>query len=99
MLAVQADGMSVETIEGVSDGDTLHPIQEAFLDAGAVQCGYCTPGFIMSTKALLEKNPEPEECEIKEALGGNLCRCTGYQQILDAVHLAVDRMKEEGQQA
>ncbi len=98
LLAVQADGLCVETIEGVSDGDDLHPIQEAYLDAGAVQCGFCTPGFIMSTKALLDKNPEPEECEIKEAIGGNLCRCTGYQQILDAVHLSVDMLKKEGEQ-
>lgn len=90
MLAVQAEGCSIETIEGLSDGDTLHPIQEAYLDAGAVQCGFCTPGFIMTTKALLDENPHPAEQEIKEALAGNLCRCTGYKQIVDAVLLAAE---------
>lgn len=90
MLAVQAEGCSIETIEGLSDGDTLHPIQEAYLDAGAVQCGFCTPGFIMTTKALLDENPHPVEQEIKEALAGNLCRCTGYKQIVDAVLLAAE---------
>ena len=96
MLAVQASGRSVETIEGISDGDRLHPIQEAYLDAGAVQCGYCTPGFIMSTKALLEREPHPSEACIKQALAGNICRCTGYQQIIDAVRLAAERLEGDG---
>ena len=91
-LAVQASGKTVETIESLSDGDTLHPIQDAYLDAGAVQCGYCTPGFIMATKALLGRNPHPDEQSIKEGLAGNICRCTGYRQIIDAVHLAEKRM-------
>ena len=92
MLAVQADGAEIETIEGLSDGDTLHPIQEAYLDAGAIQCGFCTPGFVMTTKALLDENPHPDGGEIRRALSGNLCRCTGYQQIVDAVELAAERM-------
>lgn len=91
-LAIQASGKTVETIESLSDGDTLHPIQDAYLDAGAVQCGYCTPGFIMTTKALLDRNPHPGEQCIQEALAGNICRCTGYRQIIDAVRLAAERM-------
>ena len=94
-LAIQASGKSVETIESLSDGDILHPIQEAYLDAGAVQCGYCTPGFIMTTKALLDKNPCPDKQTIKEELAGNICRCTGYHQIIDAVELAAERMSKE----
>ena len=94
-LAIQASGKTVETIEGLSDGDELHPIQEAYLDAGAVQCGYCTPGFIMSTKALLSKVSHPDEKCIKEALAGNICRCTGYHQIIDAVKLASEKMDQE----
>ncbi len=93
-LALQADGKEIETIESLSDGDTLHPIQEAYLDAGAVQCGYCTPGMIMSTKALLQKNPRPDSQCIKEAMAGNLCRCTGYHQIIDAIQLAAERMEQ-----
>ena len=100
LLAIQASGHSVETIESLSDGDTLHPIQEAYLDAGAVQCGYCTPGFIMSTKALLERDPHPSEQCVKEALAGNICRCTGYRQIIDAVQLAANRLgKGDGEDA
>lgn len=94
-LAIQASGKTVETIEGLSDGDELHPIQEAYLDAGAVQCGYCTPGFIMSTKALLNSDPHPDEQSIKEALAGNICRCTGYHQIIDAVKLAGEKIDQE----
>ncbi len=94
-LAIQASGKSVETIEGLSDGEELHPIQDAYIDAGAIQCGYCTPGFIMSTKALLDKDPHPSEQCIKEALAGNICRCTGYQQIIDAVELAAERTGKE----
>jgi carbon-monoxide dehydrogenase small subunit len=92
-LAVDCDGRSVETIESLSDGTTLHPIQQAYLDEGAVQCGFCTPGFIMTTKALLEENPEPSETEIREYLKGNLCRCTGYVNIVRAVQKAAQDMR------
>ena len=88
VLAGQADGREVVTIEGLADGDALHPIQQAFIDAGAVQCGFCTPGLIMATHELLRRVPDPADDEIREALAGNLCRCTGYQKIIDAVHLA-----------
>ncbi len=94
-LAIQASGRTVETIENLSKGDELHPIQEAYLDAGAVQCGYCTPGIIMSTKALLDKDPHPKEECTKEALAGNICRCTGYHQILEAVDIAAEKMSKE----
>ena len=92
-LAVDCDGRSVETIESLSDGTELHPIQQAYLDEGAVQCGFCTPGFIMTTKALLEENPEPSETEIREYLKGNLCRCTGYVNIVRAVQKAAQDMR------
>ena len=85
MLAPQLDGRSVETIEGLGSGDSLHPVQEAFLTRGAVQCGFCTPGVVLSAKALLDRNPHPDRDEIVEALSGNLCRCTGYRQIIEAV--------------
>jgi len=91
-LALQAHGKSVLTIEGLGSGSKLHPIQEAFIESGAIQCGFCTPGFIMTTKALLDKNHNPSEEEIKEALAGNLCRCTGYVQIIEAVKLAAKKM-------
>lgn len=91
--AMKVDGAKVETIEGLASGEKLHPIQEAFIEHFAVQCGYCTPGFIMSTKALLDRNPSPSDEEIKEAIAGNLCRCTGYYQILDAIKAAVAKMK------
>lgn len=84
-LALEADGSSITTIEGLASGGNLHPIQQAFVDNGAVQCGFCTPGMILSAKALLEKNPNPTDDEIKTALAGNFCRCTGYAKILDAV--------------
>jgi aerobic-type carbon monoxide dehydrogenase small subunit (CoxS/CutS family) len=93
MFAAQAKDKEITTIEGLSTLERPHPIQKAFVDAGAVQCGYCTPGMIISTKALLDKNPEPTEDEIKEALEGNLCRCTGYVKIIDAVKLASQRMR------
>ncbi len=84
-LAVQAQGRAVTTVEGVLDGDQLHPLQRNLLETGAVQCGFCTPGMIMSAQALLEHNPSPSEEEIRIGLSGNLCRCTGYQRILAAV--------------
>ena len=95
VLAPQVDGKSVLTIEGLADGETLHPIQQAFVDKGGVQCGFCTPGFIMSTVALLRENPDPTDEEILTALEGNLCRCTGYTKIVEAVRAAAERMREE----
>lgn len=94
VLAPQANGADVLTIEGVADGDRLHPIQQAFIDSGGVQCGFCTPGFIMSTYALLRDTPDPTDDEIRSALEGNLCRCTGYGKIVEAVQLAAARMRE-----
>ena len=92
VLAGQAEGAEVVTVEGLADGvDQLHPIQQAFLDAGAVQCGFCTPGLIVATHDLLERDRDPSEPLVREALAGNLCRCTGYEKILDAVRLASDR--------
>ncbi|HZJ50256.1 MAG TPA: (2Fe-2S)-binding protein [Actinomycetota bacterium] len=88
VLAAQAQGRAVITIEGLSEGDELHPIQRAFLESGAVQCGFCTPGLIVATHELLGRNPAPSDEQIREALAGNLCRCTGYEKILDAVRHA-----------
>ena len=85
VLAVQADGCKVETIEGLETEKGLHPIQDAFVEKGAIQCGFCTPGMILSAKHLLEKHPHPGEDEIRGAISGNLCRCTGYQKIIDAI--------------
>ena len=93
VLAWQANGAEIVTNAGLGTLGKPHPIQEAFADAGAVQCGYCTPGMVISTKALLDRNPNPSEAEIREALSGNLCRCTGYGQIIDAVKLASERMR------
>ncbi len=92
ILALQVGGAQVLTIEGLADGEKLHPLQEAFIDEFAVQCGFCTPGMIMSAKALLDENPNASEDEIREALHGNLCRCTGYTKIARAVLTARDRM-------
>jgi aerobic-type carbon monoxide dehydrogenase small subunit (CoxS/CutS family) len=92
-LALDVDGRRIDTIEGLNDGDRLHPIQEAYLDEGAVQCGFCTPGFIMSTKALLSENIQPNEQQIREYLKGNMCRCTGYVNIVKAVKTAATKMK------
>jgi carbon-monoxide dehydrogenase small subunit len=88
VLAAQADGHAVVTVEGLADGDALHPVQEAFVEAGAVQCGFCTPGLVVATADLLGRRPDPTDDEIREALSGNLCRCTGYAKIFDAVRLA-----------
>ncbi len=88
VLAAQADGHEVTTVEGLARGDELHRVQRAFVDAGAVQCGFCTPGLIVATADLLERVPSPSDDEIREALSGNLCRCTGYAKIFDAVRLA-----------
>ena len=92
VLAGQAEGREVVTVEGVANGDELHPVQQAFVEAGAVQCGFCTPGLIVASHDLLRRTPAPSDAEIREALAGNLCRCTGYEKILDAVRLAADRM-------
>jgi aerobic carbon-monoxide dehydrogenase small subunit len=87
-LAVEADGARITTIEGLASGDELHPLQEAFIAAGAIQCGYCTPGMILTAKALLDENPAPSEEEVKKAVAGNLCRCTGYIKIFEAIQTA-----------
>jgi carbon-monoxide dehydrogenase small subunit len=92
VLAPQADGAVITTIEGIGSGDHLDLIQEAFIETGAVQCGFCTPGIILAAKKLLEENSHPDEEEIKRGISGNLCRCTGYQKIFDAVRLAADRL-------
>lgn len=97
MLAVEADGKEILTVEGLAKNGEIDPIQQAFIDEGAVQCGYCTPGMLMSTKAILDKNPEPSEEEIKKGLSGNLCRCTGYKQIVNAVGRAVELRKRKGE--
>ena len=94
VLAVEADGKHVETIEGLSDGDVLHPIQQAFVEMGGMQCGFCTPGMILSAKALLDENKSPDEEEIRKALEGNFCRCTGYTKIIASVREAALRMRK-----
>jgi aerobic carbon-monoxide dehydrogenase small subunit len=92
VLGGQAEGREVVTVEGLASEDALHPVQEAFLEAGAVQCGFCTPGLIVATHDLLTRVPQPTTVEIREALAGNICRCTGYAKIIDAVHLAAKRL-------
>jgi len=92
-LAIEADGKPVETIEGLADGTKLHPLQEAFIDRFAFQCGYCTPGMIVSAKALLEARPDPDAAAVRHWMEGNICRCTGYQTIVDAVLDAADQMR------
>ena len=94
-LGVECDGKSVETVEGMAGAAGLHPLQKAFADLGAAQCGYCTPGFLLTAKELLERNPKPTREEIKESLAGNLCRCTGYIKIFEAVELAATWMRGE----
>ena len=92
VLPVQVEGRAIVTIEGMADGSQLHPLQQAFAELGAAQCGYCTPGILLSAKSLLETNLRPSRDDIREALAGNLCRCTGYAKILDAIELAAGRM-------
>ncbi|HEU5329766.1 MAG TPA: (2Fe-2S)-binding protein [Thermomicrobiales bacterium] len=92
-LAIEMQGEAITTIEGMAEGNTLHPLQQAFAECGAAQCGYCTPGFLMSGKWLLDHNLAPNQDEIKAALAGNLCRCTGYTKIIEAVELAATRMR------
>jgi carbon-monoxide dehydrogenase small subunit len=92
VLAVDADGRRVDTIEGVAEGNRLDPVQEAYIEEGAIQCGFCTPGFVMTTKALLAENPDPSEAEIREYLKGNYCRCTGYVNIVRAVQSAARKL-------
>jgi Aerobic-type carbon monoxide dehydrogenase, small subunit CoxS/CutS homologs len=92
VLPVQVEGRAITTVEGMAKGSELHPLQQAFAELGAAQCGYCTPGILLSAKSLLESNARPSRGEIREALAGNLCRCTGYAKILDAIELAASRM-------
>jgi carbon-monoxide dehydrogenase small subunit len=93
LLAVDADHKAVTTIEGLANGEELHPLQIAFMENGAIQCGYCTPGMILAAKAFLDKRPSPSEQEIRFALAGNLCRCTGYAKIIDAIQIAAEGMR------
>jgi carbon-monoxide dehydrogenase small subunit len=95
VLAVEADGKQVTTIEGLADGERLHPLQEAFIEHGGLQCGFCTPGMIVSAKALLDETPNPSGQEIRRGLAGNLCRCTGYTKIIDSVTSAAKKMRGE----
>jgi carbon-monoxide dehydrogenase small subunit len=92
VLAAQAEGREVRTVEGLAAGEAMHPVQEAFVEAGGVQCGFCTPGFVVAVTDLLERSSAPSDAEVREALSGNLCRCTGYEKILEAVRLAAGRM-------
>lgn len=92
VLAAQAEGRAVVTVEGIAAGDELHEVQRAFVESGGVQCGFCTPGLIVAAHDLLRRNAQPTDPEIREALAGNLCRCTGYEKIIDAVRLAAERM-------
>jgi carbon-monoxide dehydrogenase small subunit len=92
-LALECEGRSIETVEGLAQGTRLHPLQAAFADCGGSQCGYCTPGMLMTAKALLDAEPDPSRERIKEAISGNLCRCTGYQQIVDAIESAAAEMR------
>jgi carbon-monoxide dehydrogenase small subunit len=95
VLAAQAHGSDVRTVESLGDADEMHPVQEAFVKAGAVQCGFCTPGFVVAAVDLLAVEPHPTDAQIKEALSGNLCRCTGYAKIVDAVRVASEKMSSE----
>ncbi|NCF67921.1 MAG: 2Fe-2S iron-sulfur cluster binding domain-containing protein [Chloroflexi bacterium] len=99
VFAVQANGSQLETIEGVAENGQLHPLQEGFWEKHGLQCGYCTPGMIMSAKQLLAKNPDPTEQEIREGISGNLCRCTGYNKIVEAIQYAAEKMSTENMEA
>lgn len=94
MLAVQAAGHTVTTVEGLADGDAMHPVQQGFYDCHSFQCGFCTPGFVMTSVAFLAENPSPDEGQIRDALSGNLCRCTGYQSIVQGVQRAAELLRE-----
>ena len=96
LLAVRADGAEITTVEGLADGDELHPLQRAFREEHGLQCGYCTPGMMLTALSLLEENPEPSRTEIRNALKGNLCRCTGYHNIVDAIERASEAMADGG---
>jgi carbon-monoxide dehydrogenase small subunit len=96
LFAVQADGGTVETIEGIANGGELHPLQQGFWEKHGLQCGYCTPGMIMSARDLLKRNPKPTEAEIRWGISGNLCRCTGYNKIVEAIQLAADKLNGKG---
>ncbi|MBO5516691.1 MAG: (2Fe-2S)-binding protein [Firmicutes bacterium] len=99
LLTGMVEGRSVTTIEGVGTMDHLHPVQQAFVDVNAIQCGYCIPGMVLTAIALLRENPDPTEEEIRLAISGNLCRCTGYQKIVEAIQLAAERMRTTGEEA
>jgi carbon-monoxide dehydrogenase small subunit len=99
LFAVQAEGAEIETIEALAAGGTLHPLQEGFWEMHGLQCGYCTPGMIMSAKHLLAKNPDPSEDEIRHGISGNLCRCTGYNKIVEAIQYAAEKLREETPEA
>ncbi len=96
MLAAQADGSSITTLEGLADGDELHPVQEAFMEVNAPQCGFCSPGMMLTAVSLLRGNPDPTREEIREAIAGNTCRCSGYVKVVDAIALAASKMREGG---
>ncbi|MDH6165518.1 carbon-monoxide dehydrogenase small subunit [Variovorax boronicumulans] len=93
MLAVQVNGRSITTVEGLAAGETLHPLQESFMACGGLQCGYCTPGFLMTSCAMLAQNPSPSEDQVRHGLNGNLCRCTGYTQIVESILVAAEKMR------
>ncbi len=99
VLAAQCNGRQITTIEGIAENSTPHPLQEAFVEFGAVQCGYCIPGMIMTAKAFLDENPRPTREAVREAIAGTLCRCTGYQKIVDAIMAASQRLSQQGERA
>ena len=99
LFAPEADGAAILTVEGIADGDCLHPLQQCFLEGAALQCGVCTPGFLVAAKALLDRNPDPSETEVRYALAGNLCRCTGYDKIIRSVLAAAAAVKQENEEA